>query len=265
MQAFCKDKNIAQYFCPVGDHCGCGLVERSIQTIKRRLGASRLSSDFSNVQDTLRNIVEDIRITKNSVTGISSFELHFGRPPNTELSIAAERLSTGVNLDNQQLERDLITPEQRREQCDRRPRIKLVKKGQSSPTVSPHFGGPTESVSLESLAQSANQWLTLKNPLSHQEGVKALKTLTERNQVLAATLRSNLSAGNLRFRNQMTTDQNRPSIPKRNLDYLVLNEPNKIEIFRKFLNRKSGRELFKPFKGKLCRLLGPHKFLTREK
>ena len=179
VQAFCKEKNIAQYFCPVGDHRGCGLVERSIQTIKRRLGASRLSSDFSNVQDTLRNIIEDIRITKNSVNGVSPFELHFGRAPNKELSIAAERLSTGVNLDNQQLERDLLTPEQRREQCDSRPRIKLVKKGQSSPAVSPYFGGPTESVSdtphyrvLESLARSANQWLTLKKSLSHQEGSK---------------------------------------------------------------------------------------------
>ena len=123
VQAFCKDKNIAQNFCPVVDHCGCGLVERSVQTIKRRLGASRLSSDFSNVQDTLRNIIEDIRINKKSVTGVSPFELHFGRSLNTELSIAAERLSTGVNLDNQQLERDLLTPEQRREQCDSRPRV----------------------------------------------------------------------------------------------------------------------------------------------
>ena len=260
---FCKDKSIAQYFCPVGGHRGCGLVERSIQTIKRRLGASRLSSDFSNVQDTHRNIIEDIRITKNSVTGVSPFELHSGRPPNTELSIAAERLCTGVNLDNQQLERDLITPEQRREQCDSRPRIKFVRKGQSSPTGSPYFGRPTDSVSdtphyraLESLAHSANQWLTLKKSLSHHEGVKALKTLTERNQVLAATLRSNLSAGSLRFRNQMQTDQICPSLPKRNLDYLVLNEPNKVEIFRKFLNRKSGRDFFKSFKGKIVRITG---------
>ena len=67
VQTFCKDKNIAQYFCPVGDHCGgCGLTERSIQTIKRRLGSSRLSPDFSNMQETLRHIVEDIRVTKNS-------------------------------------------------------------------------------------------------------------------------------------------------------------------------------------------------------
>ena len=123
------------------------------------------------------------------------------------------------------MERDLLTTEPRREQCDSRPRIKLVKKGHSSPSVSPYFGGTTESVAetphyraLESLAKSAYQWLTLKKTLSHQEGVKALRTLTERNQVLAATLRANLSAGTLRFRNQIPAEQIRPSQPKRNLD-----------------------------------------------
>ena len=40
VQAFSKEKNIYQQFCPVGDHRGCGLVERSMQTIKRQLGAS---------------------------------------------------------------------------------------------------------------------------------------------------------------------------------------------------------------------------------
>ena len=151
--------------------------------------------------------------------------MHFGRPPNTELSLAAERLSSRVNLDNQQLERDLLTAKQRREQCDSRPRIKLVKKGQSSPTVSPYFGGPTESVSetppyraLGNLAKSTNQWLALKKTLSHDEGIKALKTLTERNQVLASTLRANLSSGTLRFWDQMPAEQLRPSQPKRNLD-----------------------------------------------
>ena len=54
----------------------------------------------------------------------------------------------------------------------------------------------------------------------------------------------------------MQMDQIHPSLPKRNLDYLVLNEPSKVKIFRKFLNRKSGRELFKPFKGKIVRITG---------
>ena len=111
-------------------------MERAIQTIKRRLGTSRLNPNFANVQDTLRHIIEDIRVTKNSVTGFSSFELHFGCPPNTELSLAAERLSSRVILDNQQLERDLLTAEQHREQCESRPRIKCSKKGHSSPSVS---------------------------------------------------------------------------------------------------------------------------------
>ena len=75
VQVFCKDKNISQIFCPVGDHRGCGLVECAFQTIKRRLGASRLNPDFSNVQDTHRHIFEDIQVTKNSVTWFSPFEL----------------------------------------------------------------------------------------------------------------------------------------------------------------------------------------------
>ena len=54
----------------------------------------------------------------------------------------------------------------------------------------------------------------------------------------------------------MPTEQIRPFQPKRNLDYLVLNEPSKVKVFRKFLNRKSGRELFKPFKGKIVQITG---------
>ena len=197
-------------------------------------------------------------MTKNSVTGFSPSELHFGRPSNTELSLAAERLFSRVNLDNQPLERYLLTAEQRREQCDSRPRIKLVKKGQSSSTVSPFFAGPRESVSetphyraLENLDKSANQWLALKKTLSHDEVIRALNTLTERNQVLEATLRANLSSDTRRLRTQMPAEQRRPSQPKRNLDYLVINDQSKVEIFRKFPNRKSGRELIIPFKGKL--------------
>ena len=38
MKKVCLEYNIEQKFCPVGDYSGCGLVERTIQTIKRRLG-----------------------------------------------------------------------------------------------------------------------------------------------------------------------------------------------------------------------------------
>ena len=39
---FCKSKGIHQVFCPVGDHRGCGLVEKCNQTIKRKLGTMQL-------------------------------------------------------------------------------------------------------------------------------------------------------------------------------------------------------------------------------
>ena len=126
---------------PVGNHSGCGLVERSIQTIERRLGASRLNPDFSSVHERLRHIIEDIRVFKNSVTRFSPFELHVVRPTNTELSLAAERLPSRVNLDNHHLERDLFTAEQRREQCDSRPRIKYVKKRSIQPISVAIFWG----------------------------------------------------------------------------------------------------------------------------
>ena len=38
MKKFCVENNIEQKFCPVGDHRGCGLVERTIQTIKNDWG-----------------------------------------------------------------------------------------------------------------------------------------------------------------------------------------------------------------------------------
>ena len=37
LKKFCTELNIEQKFCPVGDHRGCGLIERTVQTIKRGL------------------------------------------------------------------------------------------------------------------------------------------------------------------------------------------------------------------------------------
>ena len=41
--------------------------------------------------------------------------------------------------------------------------------------------------------------MSIKKTLSHNEGTKALRTLADRNQNLAASLRKNLSTGTLRF------------------------------------------------------------------
>ena len=50
MRKYCSDKKIEQKFCPVGDHRGCGLVERTIQTIKRRLGVMLLDKNVTSIK-----------------------------------------------------------------------------------------------------------------------------------------------------------------------------------------------------------------------
>ena len=63
----------------------------------------------------------------------------------------------------------------------------------------------------------------------------------------------------------MPTKEICPSQPERNLDYLVMNEPSKVENFRNFLNRKSGRELFKPVKSKIVQITGSTYITDKEK
>ena len=57
MRKYCSENNIEQKFCPVGDHCGCGLVERTIQTIKRRLGVILLDENVTSIKFCLGTII----------------------------------------------------------------------------------------------------------------------------------------------------------------------------------------------------------------
>ena len=85
---YCKDNNIKLILAPAGDHRATGMVERLIQTIKRKLGVMTIdplwsSEDFSTI---VANIIQSIRLIPNRVTKITPFEAHFGRKPNTALS-----------------------------------------------------------------------------------------------------------------------------------------------------------------------------------
>ena len=84
---FCKNKNIKLILAPAGDHRGTGMVERLIQTIKRRLAVLDIDPNWSNktLPNRLANIIEHIRLIPNTTTKISPFEAHFGRKPNTEI------------------------------------------------------------------------------------------------------------------------------------------------------------------------------------
>ena len=64
------------------------MVKRLIQTIKRRLAAINVDTNWS--KETLASetseIIENLKLIPNTTTKITSFEAHFGRKPNTQTS-----------------------------------------------------------------------------------------------------------------------------------------------------------------------------------
>ena len=83
MQEFCSNRDIKHVLSAVGDHRSSGLVERTIRTIKRKLGVAKLDPKFKNFKDAIHQILQDIRKSNHSVLMKSPFELYFGRKPNT--------------------------------------------------------------------------------------------------------------------------------------------------------------------------------------
>ena len=106
------------HFCLVGDQPGCVLLERTIQTTKRKLGAIQLAENCPRIQDSLKSINYDIRTTENSVTHFSPFEHQYGGKPNSEWSVMSANLKEKFNVDQQKLARDALTPQEQRESYD---------------------------------------------------------------------------------------------------------------------------------------------------
>ena len=94
---FCK-KNIKLILAPAGDHRGTGMVERLIQTIKRRLAVLDIDPNWNNetLSTRLASIFKNIRLKPNKTTKTTPFEADFGSKPNTELS----NIVTKPSLDN---------------------------------------------------------------------------------------------------------------------------------------------------------------------
>ena len=83
---YCNENNIDILDAPVGDHRAIGLVERMIQTIKRRLSCMKAENkDTFATSKAIKQILSDLRITRQKATKITPFEAHFGRPANTPL------------------------------------------------------------------------------------------------------------------------------------------------------------------------------------
>ena len=135
----CSELNIEQKFCPVGDHRGCGLVERTIQTIKRRLGVMLLEENNKSIKLCLSIIMRDLRWNKQKTIQVSPFQAHFGRLPKTEFKIVSDRfLNNSDYLDKQHLERSALTASQLKRRIDQsRENFKILRKGQLSRDTNP--------------------------------------------------------------------------------------------------------------------------------
>ena len=119
LKTFCNKNNNDIIEAPVNDHRAIGLVERLIQTIKNRLACikeEKLSTKAFHVKHALKTIIHQLRICKQRKTKISPFEAHFGRKPNTLLSVIATKpkLSnlTYENIVNHYLDEDTVMLEE---------------------------------------------------------------------------------------------------------------------------------------------------------
>ena len=94
------------------------MLGRLIQTIKSRLACikeEKLANNGFHVKYALGIIIHQLWICKQKTTKISPFEAHFGRKPNTPLSV----ISTKPKLSNlsyesivNHLDEDTVTPEE---------------------------------------------------------------------------------------------------------------------------------------------------------
>ena len=141
MKKFCTENNISQKFCPVGDHRGCGLVERTIQTIKRRLGVMLLDENVQSIKLCLSTLIRDLRWNKQKTIKFSPFEAHFGRLPKTEFKIVRDKFPNNSDrLDKEHLERSALTASQLKRRIDQsRDNVKIIRTGRNSRDVSPLF------------------------------------------------------------------------------------------------------------------------------
>ena len=87
-EIYCKNNNIKLILAPVGNHRATGMIERLIQTIKRRLLVLNMDTNWSHVTlaDKVAEIIQEIKLIPNTTTKIAPYTAHFGRKINTQLS-----------------------------------------------------------------------------------------------------------------------------------------------------------------------------------
>ena len=96
--SYYNENNIDILDAPVGDHRAIGLVERMIQTMKRPLSCMKAENKETFATSTaIKQIISDLRLTKQKTTKITPIEAHFGRPANAPLKNIST-LPSSLNL-----------------------------------------------------------------------------------------------------------------------------------------------------------------------
>ena len=244
MKKFCSDNNIEQKFCPVGDHRGCGLVERTIQTIKRRLGVMLLDENVTSIKLCLSTILRDLRWSKQKTIKMSPFEAHFGRLPKTEFKILSDRfLQNSDRLDKEHLERSALTASQLKKRIDQsRDNLKIVRKGQNSRDVSPLFKEQVDSAKdrerarvLKELLEANARW----NQTRRDTSANDLKRTVDETSTINPELRKEMLYS---WERGFVEDKPEAISQQRQLSPILI---------RKDEGRKSGKALTKPLKGRV--------------
>ena len=119
LNIFCTENKIEQKFWPVGEYRGCGLVERTIQAIKRRLGVLLLEENKRPIKLCLSTIIRDLRRNKQKTIQVSPFQVQFERLPETDFKIIRDKfIKKSDYLEKQHLEQSTLTAsELRRRIC----------------------------------------------------------------------------------------------------------------------------------------------------
>ena len=212
----------------------------------------------------------------------SPFELHFGLIPNTVWSQARNNVVQS-DTSAQGLERYLLAPDQIASNDYSRDRAKVVPRGTSNPTIPTRFkplfsldGNVADSEpykALADLARAANKWSQFRRNLPPDAGKMVPKELTTRHSNLAHSLKSGLNSNTLRFSaiasppGTQVSSRRAPVVqptrlPKTSkLENLLLSDPGRVKVFRKIIDRQSGKPLYKLTKFKIVRVTD-HTYIT---
>ena len=125
----------------MGDHRGCGLVEQTIQTIKRRLGVVLLEENKRSIKLCLSTILRDLRWNKQKTIQVFPFQAHFGIFPKNDFKILRDKFITNTDyLDKQHFERLTLTASLLKRRIDQsRENLNIVGKEELSRDNSPLY------------------------------------------------------------------------------------------------------------------------------